>query len=816
MKEETKNNNHNYTEDDIKVLEGLEAVRKRPSMYIGNVDIAGLHHLVYEVVDNSIDEAMAGFCNQIDVTVHTDNSISVLDNGRGIPVGIHKKEKIPAVEVVMTKLHAGGKFDNHSYKVSGGLHGVGVSVVNALSSLLEVEIYSDGKTYCQTYKRGKKNSELIETGKARKRGTKVHFIPDAEIFTTTEFNYDTLVRRLRELAFLNKGLKITIEDERSDANHEFHFEGGIKEFVEYINRRSTALHQPIFIEGVKNDVQIEVAIQYNDTYIEKLFSFANNINTVEGGFHLIGFKAGLTRTINQYAANGNLPKNLQAKISGDDVREGLTAIISVRIPQPQFEGQTKTKLGNSDVKGLVESLLNEKLSAFFEENPSVAKKIIAKGVDAARARDAAKRARDIARSKGALLDATLPGKLADCQVSDPALRELFIVEGDSAGGSAKQGRDRKFQAILPLKGKILNVEKARFDKILRSEEIKNIFTALGTGVGKEEYNIGTIRYHKVIIMTDADVDGSHIRTLLLTFFYRQMPEIVDKGYLYIAQPPLFKVGKGKSERYLKDETDFNDWILKKVCDQKYITYGENEEKLMDHQLYLFICDLSEYFDQLSRLVKRGIPATLVELLISQNISDKKLLQDQAKMSALRELLIQKDYQVDRLYWNEDRDVYEMTITGHDGLKKEGHIIGLAEKAFIPIKIGRGLIYSQDFQKCLLTGKNIEKYNIPPFKIFSKDNESATDKVKDKQELLDILFKQGKKGINVQRYKGLGEMNPDQLWKTTMNPEKRILLQVKVEDMVDTNEIFSILMGEEVEPRRDFIQNNALEVSTLDI
>jgi DNA gyrase subunit B len=809
-------NNNNYTEDNIKVLEGLEAVRKRPSMYIGNVDIAGLHHLVYEVVDNSIDEAMAGFCNQIDVTVHTDNSISVLDNGRGIPVGIHKKEQIPAVEVVMTKLHAGGKFDDHSYKVSGGLHGVGVSVVNALSSLLTIEIYSDGKIYHQTYKRGKKNSELTETGKTLIRGTKVHFIPDAEIFTTTVFIYETLVRRLRELAFLNKGIKITIEDERSDTKEEFQYKGGIIEFVEYINRRRTALHKPIFIEGVKNDVQIEVAIQYNDTYIEKLFSFANNINTVEGGFHLIGFKAGLTRSINQYGANGNLPKNLQAKISGDDVREGLTAIISVRIPQPQFEGQTKTKLGNSEVKGLVESLLNEKLSAFFEENPAVARKIIAKGVDAARARDAAKRARDIARSKGALLDATLPGKLAECQVSDPALRELFIVEGDSAGGSAKQGRDRKFQAILPLKGKILNVEKARFDKILRSEEIKNIFTALGTGVGTEEYNIDKIRYHKVIIMTDADVDGSHIRTLLLTFFYRQMPGIVENGYLYIAQPPLFKVGKGKSERYLKDETDFNDWILKKVCDQRYITYGENEEKLVDHQFYLFICDLSEYFDQLSRLVKRGIPANLVELLISQNIGDKKLLQDQAEMSALRELLIQKAYQVDSLSWNEDRDVYEMTVTGQNGLKEDDTIIGPADKAFTPILIGRGLIYSQDFQKCLLSGKNIEKYNDPPFKIFSKEKEIATDEVHDKLELLDLLLKQGKKGINVQRYKGLGEMNPDQLWKTTMDPEKRILLQVMIEDMVDTDEIFTILMGEEVEPRRDFIQSNALEVSTLDI
>jgi len=812
----TEINNNNYTEDNIKVLEGLEAVRKRPSMYIGNIDVAGLHHLVYEVVDNSIDEAMAGYCDLIEVTVHTDNSVSVVDNGRGIPVGIHKKEKVPAVEVVMTKLHAGGKFDDNSYKVSGGLHGVGVSVVNALSVLLEVEIYSNGKIYYQSFERGAKTCELTVTGETHKRGTKVHFVPDPQIFTNTDFSYDILVRRLRELAFLNKGVKITIEDERSDAKEEFHFEGGIKEFVEYLNRRRAVLHSPIFIEGVKNDVHIEVAIQYNDTYIEKLFSFANNINTIEGGFHLIGFKAGLTRSINQYATNGNLPKNLQAKITGDDVREGLTAIISVRIPQPQFEGQTKTKLGNSEVKGLVESLVNEKLTGFFEENPAVAKKIIAKGVDAARARDAAKRARDIARSKGALIDATLPGKLAECQISEPALRELFLVEGDSAGGSAKQGRDRKFQAILPLKGKILNVEKARFDKILRSEEIKNMITALGTGVGKEEYNIEKIRYHKVIIMTDADVDGSHIRTLLLTFFYRQMPEIVDKGYLYIAQPPLFKVGKGKSEKYLKDETELNDWIIKKVCDQKYVTMGDDDKKINDHQLYLFICDLSEYFTQMARLVKRGIPAMLVELLISKDIGDKQVLQDKEKMLALRDVLIKEGYKVEDLIWNEERDVYEMIIMGKGGAKEKEIIIGPADKSFTPINIGRGLIYSSDFQKCFLIGKNIAKYDFPPFNVFSKESGSQTDTVKDKHELLKLLFTEGKKGINVQRYKGLGEMNPEQLWQTTMNPEKRNLLQVKVEDIVDTDEIFTILMGEEVEPRREFIQNNALEVSTLDI
>jgi DNA gyrase subunit B len=814
MKEE--NNTNNYTEDNIKVLEGLEAVRKRPSMYIGNVDIAGLHHLVYEVVDNSIDEAMAGYCSRIQVVIHTDNSVSVSDNGRGIPVGVHKKEKIPAVEVVMTKLHAGGKFDDHSYKVSGGLHGVGVSVVNALSGLLEVEIYSGGKIYFQTYERGIKSSELKVIGNTNKQGTKVHFIPDAQIFTTTEFSFDILVRRMRELAYLNKGVKIVIEDERSDAKEEFLFKGGIKQFVEYINRRHTPLHKPIFMEGTKNDVQLEVAIQYNDTYTEKLFSFANNINTVEGGFHLSGFKAAITRTINQYATNGNLPKNLKAKITGDDVREGLTAIISVRLTQPQFEGQTKTKLGNSEVKGLVESLVNEKLSQFFEENPAVARKIISKGVDAARARDAAKRARDIARSKGALIDATLPGKLAECQISDPALRELFIVEGDSAGGSAKQGRDRKFQAILPLKGKILNVEKARFDKILRSEEIKNIITALGTGVGKEEYDIEKIRYHKVIIMTDADVDGSHIRTLLLTFFYRQMEDIVKKGYLYIAQPPLFKVGKGKSERYLKDEVDYNEWILKKICDQKEISTGKDEIRLSEHRLYLFICNLSEFFTQREKLIKRGISPRLVEFLIYQGVEDKNFLQDQGKMSALRNKLIHKGYSVGNLNWNEERTIYELMVTAYEGTEDKEITGEPIVESFTPIKIGRGLIYSSDYQKCLLAGKNIEKNDHPPFTIFSKDKDEPVGSVQDKKELLEFLFKEGKKGINVQRYKGLGEMNPEQLWNTTMNPEKRNLLQVKIEDMVDTDEIFTILMGEEVEPRREFIQSNALEVSILDI
>ena len=811
---------NNYTEDDIKVLEGLEAVRKRPAMYIGNVDVAGLHHLVYEVVDNSIDEAMAGYCSQIDVTIHDDNSVSVIDNGRGIPVGIHKKEKIPAVEVVMTKLHAGGKFDNHSYKVSGGLHGVGVSVVNALSSFLEVEIYTDRKVYYQSYQRGKKACELTQKGKTRKQGTKVHFVPDPEIFKVTEFSYEILVRRLKELAFLNKGLKITIEDERTDKKEEFLKKGGIIDFVKHLNRRHTALHtKPIFMEGTKNDIQIEVAIQYNDTYAEKIFSFANNINTTEGGFHLIGFKAGLTRAINQYASNGNLPKNLQVKITGDDVREGLTAIISVRITNPQFEGQTKTKLGNSEVKGIVESLINEKLSTFFEENPSVAKKIIAKGVDAARARDAAKRARDMARSKGALVDATLPGKLAECQSSDPAERELFIVEGDSAGGSAKQARDRKFQAILPLKGKILNVEKARFDRILRSEEIKNIITALGTGVGKEEYNIEKIKYHKVIIMTDADVDGSHIRTLLLTFFYRQMPEMIERGYLYIAQPPLFKIGKGKkSEKYLNNESELNDFVLKNICNGRKLTYKDNQQELNGHSLFMFITSISEYFMAMDRLEKRGIPANLAELLVKENVANKAFIQDEKRMSNLREKLINEGYVVEQLKFSEERGIFEMTVKNTNAGKDDALMREPADKSYGSVKIGRGLIYSNDFQKCLNLSKNILKYDFPPFTVSYQDKDKSEEPqiAKNKSKVLEIFMQDGKKGLTIQRYKGLGEMNPDQLWETTMNPEKRNIFQVKVEDVVDTDEIFTILMGEAVEPRRDFIQTNALEVSTLDI
>lgn len=805
-----------YDASSIDVLEGLEPVRLRPSMYIGNVDVSGLHHLVYEVVDNSIDEAMAGFCNRITVIIHTDNSVSVEDNGRGIPVGIHRTEGVPAVEVVMTKLHAGGKFDNDSYKVSGGLHGVGISVVNALSKDLEVEIYSEKKCYYQTFSKGIKTAELKVTGRTDKRGTRIHFTPDDEIFNTYNFSFDILCRRLRELAFLNKGIAISIEDERSDEKLEFLYEGGIVSFIEYLNKRHTVHHEPVFIEGIKNGVHIEVALQYNDTFMEKIFSFANNINTVEGGFHLIGFKAALTRTINQYASNGNVPKNLQMTLSGDDVREGLTAIISVKLKAPQFEGQTKTKLGNSEVKGFVESLIYEKLGVFLEENPGVARKILEKATDASRARDAAKRARDLVRKQGSLMDSSLPGKLSDCQVSDPKQRELFIVEGDSAGGSAKQGRDRRFQAILPLKGKILNVEKSRLDKILQSEQIRNIITALGTGVGEGQYDIDKVRYHKTIIMTDADVDGSHIRTLLLTFFYRQMRELIDSGYLYIAQPPLFKVGKGKSAIYLKDESELNDYILKRTSTKLTVRTGTEKEILSDHTLYLLIGDLSEYYAVLSKLERRGIDAKLVECLIDFGVEDKVFLQNEENMNDLKGALKERDYDVSDVTWHEERNVFEMTVIPMVSDQQTIFNIDLNKNNTTPVKIGRGFIYSKEYQKCLVLGKKIMERDNPPYFVYRGDKEEEGVLLEDKRRFLDFMLNEGKKGLEFQRYKGLGEMNPDQLWETTMNPENRNLLKVRIDDAFSTDEIFTILMGEEVEPRKEFIQNNALEVNVLDI
>lgn len=794
-----------YGAGDIKVLEGLEAVRKRPSMYIGNVDLEGLHHLVYEVVDNCIDEAMAGYCDTVLVTIHEDMSVSVEDNGRGIPVEMHETEQIPACEVVMTKLHAGGKFDKDAYKVSGGLHGVGISVVNALSEHLAMEVFKNGKIYHQTYSKGHKLTELEVLGDTEKQGTRITFSPDFTVMNQNEFSYDTLSRRMRELAFLNKGVRIVIEDERSAQKDEFYYEGGIVSFVEYLNRSCTPLHDPIHIEGDKNDVQIEVSIQYNDTFKEKLYSFANNIRTIEGGAHVSGFKGALTRTVNAYiSGNPSLPKNMQSiKISGDDMREGLAVIISVKLMEPQFEGQTKTKLGNNEVKGIVESLLNEKLGQFLEENPNVAKKIIAKGVDAARARDAAKRARELARKKGTLLDSTLPGKLAECQFADPAERELFLVEGDSAGGSAKQGRDRRFQAILPLKGKILNVEKARFDKILRSDEIKNIITVLGTGAGREEYNIEKIRYHKVVIMTDADVDGSHIRTLLLTFFYRQMPDLISNGYLYIAQPPLFRVGSRKSGVYLKNENEYANYLIRRISSQKQIVINGQDTPLTEDEFYAFLLNMTDYYTSMNQLHKRDYDTDLLFTLIGEGVSSKRFLEEKTNLEALSGTLKDKGYTPLEIEFDQERSIYEMDILDNSGQTKL-------------LRVGRDILGTSDYQKMRQAYEKIKDLNRPPFSLSSKAADAKTVNVlEDLQGLYEFLMSEAKKGINIQRYKGLGEMNADQLWETTMNPEKRIMLKVDIEDAEKADEIFTLLMGEEVEPRRNFIQKHALEVSSLD-
>jgi DNA gyrase subunit B len=791
-----------YDADKIKVLEGLTAVRKRPSMYIGNVDVEGLHRLVYEVVDNSVDEALAGYCDFIMVSIHTDNSVTVDDNGRGIPVGIHKTEKIPAVEVVMTKLHAGGKFDHDSYKVSGGLHGVGVSVVNALSGFVELEIRSGGKVYYQSYEKGNSTCPVKVIGKTKKRGTRLHFRPDGEIFKTMDFSFDIISQRLRELAFLNKRLRIVLDDERTDKKKEYYYKGGVVSFVEYLNKgRTPCNRKPIYMEAEKQDVSMEVAIQYNDTYAEKIFSFANNINTQEGGSHVVGFKSALTRTINHYASTSNLPKNLQQKLSGEDVREGLTAVISIKLRSPQFEGQTKTKLGNSEVKGLIEALVNERLWTFLEENPSEARKIITKVVEASRAREAARHARDIARKKGALAEGALPGKLADCQETDPAARELFVVEGDSAGGSAKQGRDRRFQAVLPLKGKIINVEKARFDKMLKSEEIKTLITALGTGVGREEYSIEKLRYHKIIIMTDADVDGSHIRTLLLTFFYRMMPDLIDRGYLYIAQPPLFGVGKGKGVIYIKHEAGLDELLMKRISHDKKVIGNDGGVLLEKESLYRFLGKVTDYGKLIDRLGRRGFDRGLIELLIENNVNNRDFLQDKERMTVLMKRLRSKGYQAGELIRDEEHNIYEL-------------VIGVQENEATKGKIGWELVSSVDFQKVTVLWKDISLLDRPPFKVYHDGKEAVW--IDDKDRLLSYLLTHARKGVSIQRYKGLGEMNPDQLWETTMDPQNRTLLKVKIEDMFEAHDIFTVLMGREVDLRRQFIESNALEVTRLDI
>jgi DNA gyrase subunit B len=789
-----------YTEESIKVLKGLEAVRKRPAMYIGSTGADGLHHLVYEVVDNSIDEALAGYCSRVEVIIHDDNSVTVIDDGRGIPVGMHKAAKRSATELVMTTLHAGGKFDSKSYQVSGGLHGVGVSVVNALSEWLTLEIKREGGVYTQSYKRGKPDFKLKKIGTTKKTGTKATFKPDAKIFTELEYNFDTLSKRLRELSFLNNGLKISILDERTEKRHDFQYKGGIKEFVQYLNQNKTPLNpKPIYFETVKDDVIVEIALQYNTGYSEAIFSFVNNINTTEGGTHLVGFKSALTRSINNYANSNNLIKDLKSNLGGDDTREGLCAVLSLKLTNPQFEGQTKTKLGNSEVKGIVDSIVNEQLSIYFEENPAISKKMVLKILDAAHAREAARKARELARRKGVLESTSLPGKLADCQERDPAGSELFLVEGDSAGGSAKQARDRRFQAILPLKGKILNVEKARFDKILKSEEIGFMISALGTGVEQNNFNLDKLRYHKVIIMTDADVDGSHIRTLLLTFFYRQMPKLVEGGFLYVAQPPLYKVSRGKSFQYIGDEREYDRYMIKKISNEFQLKANRLQEPLRGDQFRRVLQKFIAKKNTLAALERRNYPFFLINTLLQHEVDGVDFLRDKAKMQAIQSFLKEKDIDCSLLK-DEEHGLYELSVTfGVNGLQ-------------VVCKVDMSLITSARYQNLYKIHMDLKDYK-PPFQILT-NGESI--KIENESKLLDYLNQNGKKGIVIQRYKGLGEMTPIQLWETTMDPEKRALVQVSIQDAVEADKIFTILMGDEVEPRRKFIEENALEAQNLDI
>ena len=809
MAEPKNSQDSEYNADNIKVLEGLEAVRKRPGMYIGDTSERGLHHLVYEVVDNSIDEALAGHCDSIEVTIHIDNSVTVVDNGRGIPVDLHPTEKVSAAEVVLTKLHAGGKFDKASYKVSGGLHGVGISVVNALSETLEVEIKRDGKVYQQSYKRGDPQEPLKEVGKSKERGTRVTFKPDSTIFETSDFSYDILSQRLRELAFLNRGVKITLEDERTQKNHEFFYKGGLLSFVEHLNRAKSAIHpKVIYFEGEKDGVGIEIAMQWNDGYAENVFAFANNINTIEGGTHLIGFRSALTRSVNNYALNGGLLKKDDENLQGDDVREGLTAVISVKVPEPQFEGQTKTKLGNSEVKGIVEALVNEKLGSYLSEHPTEAKKIIMKGVEAARVREATRKAKDLARRKGALDSGSLPGKLADCQERDPALSEIYLVEGDSAGGSAKQGRDRRNQAILPLKGKILNVEKARFDKMLSSQEIRLMIMALGTGV-KEDYDEAKLRYHSIIIMTDADVDGSHIRTLLLTFFYRQMPQLVENGHLFIAQPPLYKIKKGKQERYLKDEPMLEDHLIELGTESIRLRASQNGNGLVGQPLQGYIKKIARWEKLMILIGKKKKNRTVVEALLLEDGFGEETLKDQnalqsieARLASYVNLIAPEQSPLScQLEEDAEHNCFKLVVSTR------------ANGTGYQTTIDREFLTSPEYREIRKLFTDLSAIGLPPYAVEDGDNKTA---LKSLTEILKFVMEGGKKGQYIQRYKGLGEMNPEQLWETTMNPETRVLLQVRIEDAVEADEIFSTLMGDEVEPRRKFIEEHALTVKNLDI
>jgi DNA gyrase subunit B len=845
---------HEYNAESIKVLGGMEAVRKRPAMYIGSTGELGLHHLVYEVVDNSVDEALAGFADKVDVTIHIDNSITVVDNGRGIPVDdmVIDDEKVPAAQVVMTKLHAGGKFDSSNYKVSGGLHGVGVSCVNALSEELDLEIKRDGFTWEQSYSEGEPKTKLKKTGPAKKTGTKVHFKPDTSIFTATEYNFDTLAQRLRELAFLNKGLLITLTDERTTdpktgeaKQAEFKYNGGIAEFIKHLNRGKQVLHdKPIYMEAERDGVVMEIGLQYNDGYSESVFSFANNINTVDGGSHLSGFRTSLTRTVNYAGQQLGLFKDVKENLTGDDVREGLVAVISVKLPQPQFEGQTKGKL-NSDIAGTVQAFVNERLGAFFEQNPPVGRKIINKAIEAARAREAARKARDLTRRKGALDGGGLPGKLADCSERQPDRCELFLVEGESAGGTAKQGRDRRFQAILPLKGKILNVEKARYDKMLSHEEIRAMITALGTGISKEDFDPSKLRYGKVILMTDADVDGSHIRTLLLTFFFRHMQELIKRNNVYIAQPPLYSIKKGKSQQYIKDDREFVKVMVKRAAEGLVVRYGEGAARLEGAPLTRFMTVLNEYLGFFDKLVRRVRDEKVTELLPKFDLSKRTDFEGEKKSAPkklaqlekeLKKMQKERQFKAVESRFDDEHNLWEISIINSQGAE---HCINWE------------LASSPEYRQMMAKYKQIEANMEPPFIIETigadsaaanggeemsdaereerekaqkksakaAKKKSAEPQVVEKQtarELFDYVLNEGRKDYTIQRYKGLGEMSAEQLWETTMDPERRTLLGVRLEDIAECETIFTTLMGEDVEARRKFIEDNALDVKNLDI
>jgi DNA gyrase subunit B len=785
-----------YGASEIRVLEGLEAVRVRPAMYIGSTAEPGLHHLVYEIVDNSVDEALAGYCKEIYVTIHIDNSITVIDDGRGIPVDAHE-DGVSAAEVVLTKLHAGGKFDKKAYQVSGGLHGVGVSVVNALSEQLDIEICRAGEVYRQSYSRGVPKAPLAKTGVTDRRGTKVTFKPDPQIFETTTYSFDTLSQRLRELSFLNRGILIALTDERDNKEHRFQYEGGIASFVEHLSRnKETLLSEPVMIEGERDGVIVELALQWITAYAENVYSFANNINTHEGGTHLIGFRGALTRTLNSYAAASGLAKDM-GPLQGEDAREGLTAVISVKVPQPQFEGQTKGKLGNSEVKGIVESLFNDNFRAFLDQHPKEAKRIVLKGVEAARAREAARKARDLTRRKGALDGAGLPGKLAECQERNPEKCELYLVEGDSAGGSAKQGRDRRFQAILPLRGKILNVEKARLDRTLASEEIRNMIAALGTGVGSDNFNVTKLRYHRIIIMCDADIDGSHIRTLLLTFFYRQMKELIERGHLYIAQPPLFKAKYGKTEHYLKDEAALDAHLMERAVAKRKLRLANGDE-IEGSRLIGLLERLTRFSKLMARLKQRHVPTAVVERLLQARVMTTEIF---SQREALLELLapVRADAEI-FLEKDDEHSVYEIVHRSQTN--------GTVET----IRLGEDFIASPEYKALYASYDGFRDIDRPPLTVV----DGGETPIPSFEALVQHFLREGRRGLSVQRYKGLGEMNAEELWETTMNPEHRTLLQIRLEDDEVAENIFTTLMGDAVEPRRQFIQENALNVRNLDV